>query len=501
MAKQVELSQPIAKMLKGLDIAANAVTGTLGPRGRNAFIADTVQPRITNDGKTIADSIILEDKYEELGAWTVRNTSAQTNDDAGDGTTTTTLLLQSIVHQALKRPENPMEVSQSLLEASGGILKAIKAASKEVEDVYKVALTSTEDEALAKMIAEVIGKVGKDGTILVEENNEPKLDFEIVNGYEANVGFMSTYFVNNPAKMIAEYKNIGVFCTEKKIGSVGDITPLFAQFKEKSIRQVVIVAEDIDPTMLGVFVQNKLQGAFNILAIRATGPLLVDIAAATGAKVVSDTTGITFDNYQVDDHMGFAQKVVSSEKKTVFLSDAKSAKEHAISLEAAAKINPNKWEARKAMERVHKLRGGMAVLRVGAPTTLAMGYLKDKADDAVHATQAALEEGVVEGGGMTLWRIAQDMKAKTIGEQILKKALVEPLKKICENAGKDYTDVVRGLINGEGYDAKADRYVLMFNEGIIDPAKVERCAVENAISNAAKFITTHAAIVEAETKD
>lgn len=496
--KQVEIKEPIKKMLVGLDIAADAVVGTLGPKGRNAFIDDAYQPIISNDGKRIADSITLSDKLENLGAWVVKNTAAQTNDDAGDGTTTTTALLQSIIHESLKRPENPMEVANSLLEASGTVVKAIKDKSKilDAKDIYQVAITSTENEELAKVIAEVVGKVGAEGTVLIEENSEPKLAYDIVDGYEANVGFLSPYFINNDKKLSADFEKVRVLVSEKKIGTVGDIQPLFARLKEHSVRQLVVVCEDIDPAILGVFIQNKMQGIFNLLVVRATGPLLQDIAAAVGATIVSDSTGVTFENVQVDEHLGLATKIVSTEKKTVFVATAKSAKDKADQLENFAKQNPNKWEAKKAMERVAKLRGGMAVIRVGAPTTLAMGYLKDKAEDAVHATQAALEEGIVEGGGMTLWRIAQEMKPKTPGEEILKVALTKPLQIICKNAGKDYTEIVLNMEDGMGYDAKKDWYFDLLATGIIDPAKVERCAVVNAVNNAAKFITAHVAIVD-----
>lgn len=507
--KNVELKEPIKKMLVGMDIAADAVVGTLGPKGRNAFIDDPMQPIISNDGKRIADSITLPDKLENMGAWVVKNTAAQTNDDAGDGTTTTVALLQSITHEAIKRPENPMEVSNSLLEASKTVVKAIKDKSKKLDakDIYQVAITSTEHEELAKVISEVVGKVGAEGTVLVEENSEPKLDYVIVEGYEANAGFISPYFINSDKKPEAMFEKVRVLVSEKKISTVGDIQPLFARLKEHSVRQLVIVCEEIDPAILGVFIQNKMQGIFSLLVVKATGPLLQDIAAAVGATIVSDSTGVTFENIQVDEHLGLASKVVSTEKKTVFVASAKSAKDKADQLEQFAKNNPNKWESKKAMERVAKLRGGMAVIRVGAPTTLAMGYLKDKAEDAVRATQAALEEGIVEGGGMTLWRIARELKGKTPGEEILKRALTTPLRKICENAGKEYTEVTSKLYHivdmdagdkeyDSGYNAKDNTYVDMFAEGIVDPAKVERCAVINAVNNAAKFITAHVAIVD-----
>lgn len=495
--KIVELS-PITKLLKGVDIVADAVGGTLGPKGRNGFIDDAMVPRITNDGKSIADSITLPDKLENLGAWLVKNAADQTNDDAGDGTTTTTVLLQAIVHEALKRPENPMEIARSLKEALPGIVKAIKASSHKVEDLKQVALISAEDEELASMIADLVEKVGEKGTVMLEESNDGKNSYEFVNGYEAHVGYYSPHFVTNTQKMIAEYSKIGIFVTEKKISNVGDINHLFTELQKEKVRQLVIVCEDIDQQMLGVFVQNHLMKLFNLLVIKATGPLLEDIAYATGATPVSDTTGVNFDNFDVKQHLGHALKVKSEEKRTVFVSDAKSAKEQATRLENFAENNPDKFQAKKARERAAKLRGGVAVMRVGSASTVDMGYLKDKAEDAIHATQAALEEGVVEGGGMCLWHIAQTLKGKTVGEQILKKALTAPLRKICENAGKEYTDVAGNLtvLSKMGYDAQYDEYPDMIAKGIIDPAKVERCAITNALLNAAQFITTHVAITD-----
>lgn len=494
MSKHVELAAPIQEMLKGLDIAANAASGTLGPKGRNVFLDDPMVPRLTNDGKSIVDHISLPDKLQNLGAWVVKNTSTQTNDDAGDGTTTTAVVLQATVHEALKRPENAMDVATSLKEALPGVLKLIKARSRKVEDLKQVALISSESESMAQIIAELVEKVGAKGTIMLEESNDSTTTYDFVNGYEANVGFLSPHFINTKDR--AEYKKIPVFCSEKKISNIGDIQRLFEQLKEKNQRQIVIVCEDMDNQILGILVQNKLMRALDILVIRATGPLLQDISSAVGATVVSDSTGVNFDNFNYDDHIGVAQKVVSTEKKTVFVSDAKSAAKQAQFLEDLATNNPNKFEARKALERATKLRGGIAVIRVGSPTTIDLGYLKDKAEDAIHATQAALEEGVVEGGGMCLWRIAREMKPKTIGEEILSKALRQPLLTIIKNTGKELDMGLDFATPNHGYDAKNHRFVDLFAAGIVDPAKVERCAVTNAVINAADFITTHCAIVD-----
>ncbi len=495
MSKTVELLQPIQKLLKGIDIAADAIGGTMGPRGRNAFIDDPAFPRVTNDGKTIADSIILADPFENAGAWFVKNTAAQTADDAGDGTSTSSVLFQAIVHEALKRPENAMEVSLSLKDTLPKVIKAIKDKSQKVKSLKEVALISSEHEELAERIAELVEKVGPKGTVMLEESSDGKTSHEFIEGYEANVGYLSPYFVTDQKHMRAEYTEVGVFVTEKKISGIGDVQRLFEQLKEKKIRQLCIVCEDIDMQMLGIFVTNKLQGLLNIVVIKATGPLLQDIAAAVGATPISDSTGVTFDNLDVSEHLGQAHKVVATEKKTVFVSDAPSAKQKARELEAFAQQNPNQFEARKARERSQKLKGGVAILRVGSPTTVDMGYLKDKAEDAILATQAALEEGVVEGGGMTLWRIAHELKGKTIGEQILSRALKSPLLKIIENTGKEVVMGADFHQPNTGYDAKNHKFVDLIASGIIDPAKVERVAVTNALLNAAQFITIHAAII------
>lgn len=483
-------------VVKGLKDTVAAVAPTLGPLGRNVIYPYTPHYKVTNDGKTIVDAIDLEDEAEKEGSWIVKNTCAQQVDDAGDGSTTVAVLLGAVTEEALKRPENSTVVSQSLKAALPGVLKAIKAKSRPVEDIEQVARISAEDETLAKAIAAIVSKVGSEGTILVEENNEPRIDHEVVEGYEAAVGYMSPYFATDTKKMVAEMSNVAVFATRRRISQVADLTPLIDQMNQKAIKQIVIVCEDIDPQMLGVLVTSRLQGRISCVVVKATGPLLDDIAMATGASLLCDDTGITFENFQADEHLGLCQKFTCSEKKSVYISNAKTAKEQAARLEQMAAKNPNTFEAKKYRERAAKLKSGVAILRVGSPTTVDMGYLKDKADDAVHATQAALEEGVVEGGGMTLWRVAQDMKAKTIGEQILKKALTYPLKQICTNAGVEYADIVGQITKEEGYNAKLDMVEDLHLSGVIDPAKVTRCAVTNATVNAAMLISTHCAIID-----
>lgn len=493
--------QAMDKMVKGMDIAADAVCGTLGPKGLNVFLDGGI-PKITNDGATIANEIVLEDKLENAGAYIIRNISSQQNDDVGDGTTTVACLTQSIIHECLKRPENPMLIKQSLKDAGEVALKALAKKSIKItkKDIEKVALISSENKLIASLVTEIIDKLGEKAVINVEDSKTFTTDYEIVDGYEANVGFMSPHFINDKKMSRAVYQDIPVLVTEKKISNIGDIAPLFEAFKKESITSCVIVCEDIDDAMLGIFVANKNMGTFNSLVIRANGPLLQDIEGATGARAVSDSNGLTFKNLQVSD-LGRVKKIVCDAHKTVFMGNGASSKVRAIEMESRADNEPNMYLAKSLRSRAAKLRGGIAVLRIGAPTDFERDYLRLKAEDTVKAVQAALEEGVVEGGGMTLWRIASEMRPKTVGEEVLKASLANPLKRIIENCGKDYTAIIKDLPDGKGYDAKNDCYADMIKEGIIDPSKVERCAVENAVSTASVFITTHAVICDIPPKE
>lgn len=482
------------KVLVGFNKTADAITGTIGPKGRNVIIDDPMMPRITNDGNSIANSISFPDKYENLGAWVVKNTTAQTNDDAGDGRTTTTVLLQTIVKEAMKRPENSVTVKNSLQEAVKGVVEKIEKSSIPVslEEAKKVALISAEHEDLATMVAEVIQKVGTKGAITVEPSRTYDTYYEVVEGYEIPSGYASSHFANDGAKAV--YQNVPVLVTQRKIGSVMDISPIFEQMKEKSVGNIVIVCEDIDPQILGVLVFNKQIGTVNVLVVKARGNELEDIAAVVGAEIISEQTGTLFSGFNLEKHCGQAQKVTSTEKKTIFLADK--GKDHAKKLEELAQLTTNIYEKERLEKRVSQITGGIAIIHVGAVTDFDRGYRVDKTRDAVNAVKAALEEGVVEGGGMALYRIASKMKARTIGEEILKKALKVPLRKILENAGKEYAEVLMSMPKGKGYDARKDKYVDMHKAGIIDPAKVERCAVQNAVSNASLFITSHAVIVD-----
>jgi len=483
------------KMVAGIDKVSDAVGGTLGPKGLNVYIGDPYTPVISNDGVRIALKISLPDKVEDAGAYVIRNVSSQQNDDVGDGTTSVVVLTQAVIHEALNRPENAMELKESLKLAGDKVLKLLtkkKMVIKE-EDIEQVALISAENKELAKLITEIIKKLGDKAVINVEDSKTFATDYEIVDGYEAPVGFMSPHFITDKKSGKAEYQDVVVLAVEQKISNIQDIKPIYDQMMAEKINKCVIVCEDIDDSILGMLVFNKVQGIFNTLVIRASAEHLRDIAGTTGATVVGSSTGVTFQSVKIE-HLGQAKKLVCDAGKTLIIGNGISSKIYAEELEKVLENEPNMYIQKKLKDRVARLRGGVAILRIGAPTDLEREYLKLKAEDAVKAVQAALEEGIVEGGGMVLWRISQELGEKTPGEQILKRALTAPLKKICDNAGKEYAEIIKNLPENQGYDARNNRYVDMIKVGIIDPVKVERCAVENAVSAASTFITTFAII-------
>jgi chaperonin GroEL len=485
-------------VMNGFNKTADAICSTLGPAGGNVFADDPIQPEMTNDGKKVGESISFPNKFENAGAWVVKNTCSQTDDEVHDATTTTACLLKAIVHESLKRPENPVFIKSSLKDSSLGIIEAIKASSIPVtlEDTYKVALTSSEDPEIATLVSDMIKKLGAKASITVEQSITSETTSEVVNGYEANVGFMSTDFINNKEEAKAIYEDVPILVSRTKFSNVMDIKTLFDGMQTQKIGKIVIVCEEMAESILGLMSINNKIGNLNILVIKATGTILEDIAAITGATIISETTGVTFATLKVPEHLGTAQKIICGEKKTVFMADK--GKEYIARLEVLAESIPNQFEQKKIQERIAKLSGGVGVIRIGANTDLDRGYKKDKCDDTIGAVKSALEEGVVEGGGMTLWRIAHALESKTVGEEIIKKALSAPLRTILENAGKDYTEIITKMPQGMGYDAKNDTYTNLIENGIVDPAKSERVALKNAISNASMFITSSAFIVDAK---
>ncbi len=505
MPKQV--STDLSKVLKGLTITADTVKSTMGPKGRNVGLSDPsgAAHEITNDGVFIASQISFEDREEDFGAYMVRNACDNTNDSAGDGTTGTAAVLLEVINEARKRPENAMEVRQSMFDARDMIVKQIQKISKEVktnEQIEQVATISAESEEYGKMITEVIKKVGKTGTITIEDSRTFFTDYEVVDGYEAWIGYMSQYFITNREKATAEYDKVHVAVFQHKISTISDIKYLGELLQQNNISKLVIVCHDIDTTMLNNFVANYLspQGLKNVIIRAANIDLLKDIASVVGATVVGGETGVEFDKMTVDD-LGIADRVVATEKKTLFFKkDSKTAGAQSIRLKQLAENTQNQYEKEKYLERAAKLKGEIAVIRVGAKTDLEKRYLKKKLEDAVNATQSAIEEGVVEGGGMALYRIAESLSPTTIGEQIVKEALKAPLKTIIQNSGKDYTEIVKNLPSKMGYNAKTDQYVDLIKQGIIDPTKVVRCQVENAIGTAGTFITMSAIVTDIPVK-
>lgn len=504
MAKAVLFDQEARdKMMKGFDTVSKAIMGTLSPKGANVYIDQPMTPEITNDGATIAQHIELEDKVENMGANIVRNTSSQTNDDAGDGTTTTVVLLHSLVHECIKRFDNPMDIRESVKEASIKVLESLKKQSVSItkKDIERVALISAEDKKLTKIITDIFHKLGNNATVSIEDSRTFDTEVEIIDGYEANVGFLSDAFVTDLKKANCIITDAPVLVTEKKISTIQDIVRLQEQLKTKNITNLVIVCEDIDDAILGIYTQSKRVGLYNGVVIRATGDLLKDIEAATGATRISNSTGVNFQNIDIAKHLGRIKKVTVTAHKTIFIPENPGlTTKYANILQSFANSEHNQFVKERLERRVSQLKGSVAILKIGAATDFERVYLKRKAEDAVKAVKAALAEGIVEGGGMALWRIGQAMKAKSVGEQILKKVLCSPLKTIAANSGKDYAEVIKNLPDGQGYDAKNDKYVNMIESGIIDPTKVERCALENAVSAATTFITAFCTISDAPIK-
>ncbi len=525
--KKVLFGEDVRRSLKkGVDVVGNAVRVTIGPRGRNvAFDKGYGGPTITNDGVSIAKEISLKDKFENMGAEIVKEVASRTNDAAGDGTTTAVVLTQAIINEGMKRTSlgaNAMNVRRGIESAAADAVAELKAMAKPVkgnDEIEQVATISAESEELGKVIAKTIEKVGKDGVVTVEESQSLGIDSEVVEGMEFDKGYVSPYMVTNPERMEAEYKDVPVLVTDKKVSSIKDILPLLEKLAQSGRKELVIVADDCDGDALATFVVNKLRGLFSVLVIKAPGygdrkkDMLADIAITVGGSVVSEELGLSLDKADVS-HLGKASRVVSTKDSTVIIGgNGKKADIDArvASLKKQLENTDSKFDREKLEERIAKLSGGVAVIRVGAATETEMKYLKLKIEDAVNATKAAIEEGIVPGGGTALTKIAhklnEALKDKQFdaefraGYEVLLRALMMPLFQIAYNAGKeDGAMVVVNKVALEkgniGFDAKTGEYVDMLERGIVDPVKVTRSGVQNAASAAAILLTTEAAVAE-----
>jgi len=528
MSKQVIFDEEVKKKLKvGVDTVANAVKVTLGPRGRNVILDKGYGgPTITNDGVSIAKEITLKDKFENMGAEIVKEVANKTNELAGDGTTTATVLIQALVNEGLRQTSmglNAMAVRTGMEKASKDVVEALREMATPIsnsEEVKQVATISAESTEIGTKIAETIDKVGKDGVVTVEEGQSLGIETELTEGMEFDKGYVSAYMVTNSERMEAEYKEVDILITDKKVSSVKEILPLLEKIAQSGKKELVIIADDIDGEALTTFVINKLKGGFSVLGIKAPGfgdrkkELLQDIAIMVGGDVVTEDVGLTLENVELT-HLGKASRIVSTKDNTIIVGGAgvkKTIEDRVVALRSQLENTTSKYNKEKLEERIAKLSGGVAVLRVGAATETEMKYLKLKIEDAVNATKAAIEEGIVPGGGTALTRAAakvekdflarKDMdKEEMVGYNIVLKALEVPLRQIADNTGKIdgavVVDKVKHASGNAGFDAYKGEFVDdMIKAGIIDPVKVERAGVQHAVSAAAILLTSEVAIAD-----
>jgi chaperonin GroEL len=524
MAKQLSFSEDArGKLRKGVNVLADAVKVTLGPKGRNVVIDKSYgAPTITNDGVTIAKEIELEDKYENMGAQLIKEVASKTNDVAGDGTTTATVLAQAMINEGLKNVaagSNPMIVRHGIEKGVAVIVDQLRQNRKEIkgdEDVANVATISAGDATVGKLIAEVMGKVGKAGVITVEEGQTMGLDSEVVEGMQFDNGYISPYMVTDTTRMEAVFPDAMILLTDKKISSIQEILPLLEQMAQMGRKNLVIIAEDVDGEALATLVLNKLRGTFNALALKAPGfgdrrkEMLRDIAALTGGTVISEEIGLKLDAAKVD-MLGQAGRVIATKEKTTIV-DGKGDKAviEARVKEILVQIDrtESKYDKEKLQERYAKLAGGVGVIKVGAATEVEMKEKKYRIEDALSATKAAVDTedgGILPGGGTALVDVISslaDLKLEgeeQIGIEILRRALQAPLRQIAENAGQDgavVVEEVRKQKTGFGYNALSGEYVDMMAAGIIDPFKVTASALQNAASVAMMVLTTEVLIAD-----
>ena len=514
------------KILKGVSTLAKAVKVTLGPRGRNVIIEKSWgSPTVTKDGVTVAKEIELEDKFENMGAQMVKEVASKTSDTAGDGTTTATVLAESIYKEGLKvvaAGANPMDVKRGIDRAVEVVVEELKKMStpvKEQKEIAQVAtISANNDQSIGEIIAEAMAKVGKEGVITVEEAKGMETTLEVVEGMQFDRGYLSPYFVTDPEKMVCELEDCYILCYEKKISSMKDLLPVLEQVA-RSGKPILIIAEDVEGEALATLVVNKIRGTLKCAAVKAPGfgerrkAMLEDIAILTGGRFISEDLGIKLENVRLED-LGVAKKVIIDKDNTTIVEGAgsKEAIEARVKqIRTQIEETTSDYDREKLQERLAKLVGGVAVIRVGAATETEMKEKKARVEDALNATRAAVEEGIVPGGGVALLRCQKALDNlnlegdQAIGVEIVKKALEEPLRQIAENAGREGAVVVEKVKASDdpnfGFDAQKEEFCNMIERGIIDPTKVVRLALQNASSVASLLITTEALVAEKPKKE
>jgi len=527
MAKQLAFSEDARRKLKvGIDTLATAVATTLGPKGRNVALDKKFgAPTITHDGVTVAKEIELEDPYENMGAQLLKEAATKTNDIAGDGTTTATVLAQNIVNEGLKNVvagANPMLLKRGIESGTDALSKAIKEMAVSIdsmEEIASVAAISAQDMEIGKLIAEVMDKVGKDGVITVEESQSLQFEQEYVDGMQFDRGYISAYFITDSETMEAEIDDASILIHDKKISSAQDLVPILEKLMQVGKRNLVVIAEDIDGEALATLVLNKLRGTINAVAVKAPGfgdrrkAMLQDIAVLTGGQVITEEMGRKLESVQIND-LGHAGKVISTKDDTTIVDGAGSEdqiKGRVEQIKVEIDRSTSDYDREKLQERLAKLAGGVAIIRVGAATEVELKEKKHRVEDALSATRAAVEEGIVPGGGVALLNalpalenLQSEGSDQATGIKILRSALEAPMRKIAENAGKNGDVIIQNVRAAQkekkdkniGYDVLTEEYVNMIKAGIIDPAKVTRGALENAASIAAMILTTEALITD-----
>ena len=523
MAKEIKFNTDVrAAMKEGADALADAVKVTLGPKGRNVVIAKKFgAPQITKDGVTVAKEVELEDQFQNMGAQMVKEVASKTNDQAGDGTTTATVLAQAIINVGLKNVAagaNPMDLKRGIDKAVAAVVTDLKKQSQPVgEDYSKVeqvgTVSANNDAQIGKLIADAMAKVKKDGVITVEEAKGTETEVKVVEGMQFDRGYISPYFMTNGDKMEAVLDDAYILLTDKKISNMEDLMPVLEPVAREG-RSLLIIAEDVEGQALTTLVVNRLRGTLKVAAVKAPGfgdrrkEMLQDIATLTGAVVISEERGFTLQNANVQ-MLGKAEKVTITKENTTIVGGAGNQadiKDRADQIRAQIETTKSDYDREKLQERLGKLAGGVAVIYVGATTEVEMKEKKDRVDDALNATRAAVEEGYLPGGGVAYIRAAEALKGlkgenedQTTGIRIIERAIEEPLRQIANNAGVEASVIINKIREGKGdfgYNARTDEYVNMYEAGVIDPTKVARVALENAASVAGMLLTTECGIVD-----